>query len=97
MIPTALWEGMSFPVFREPRNEATSCDERDAAAPLGASSRGGVSFSSNLFRRDHWRVLRRKKLRPPRPVLGPRPESPAPEPSASSDRIGWRYWSEWGK
>ena len=31
--PSALWEGRPLPVFREPYNKATSCDERDTAAP----------------------------------------------------------------
>ena len=94
MLPSVLWERSSLPVFREPRNKATSCDERDTAAPSGAASRGGASSSSNLFLQDHWRGFRRKKQRPPGPFWGPHPESPAPESSASSDWIGWRDWSE---
>ena len=74
-------------------SQKTPYEELDAAAPSSASSRGGASSYSNLFRREHWRGLRHKKTRPEAPRLDAPQESATQESSASSDWMGWRDWS----
>ena len=77
--------------------EVAPYEELDTAVPSSSSPRAGASTGSNRFRQDHWRGLRRKKLRPEAPRLEAHQESAAPESSASSDWTGWRDWADWGK
>ena len=69
----------------DPSQKAPPHMEVDTAVPSSASSKGGASKGSlsNLFRQDHWRGLRRKKIRPDAPRLEPHRESPVPQSSDS--------------
>ena len=81
------WPGRPMSSVQEPQSQLSTSRER----------RNGTPFRGNLFRQQHRWGLRHRRNRPPASSQDPQQESPAPDSQGSSDRQGWRDWSEWKK